>query len=101
LIGRQCSGAGSLLALDLGDYATARRFTEALRLITHAVSRGGVDSLVQHPASLTHRPVAAAARPAAGIVRISIGLEHVDDLMDDIRTALMVARVPIGSAVTG
>ena len=97
LIGRQCSGAGSLLALDLGGYAAALRFTEALRLITHAVSLGGVDSLVQHPASLTHRPVAAEARPAAGIVRISIGLEHVDDLMDDILTALLVARVPVGS----
>ena len=97
LIGRQCSGAGSLLALDLGGYAAALRFTEALRLITHAVSLGGVDSLVQHPASLTHRPVAAGARPAAGIVRISIGLEHVDDLMDDILTALLVARVPVGA----
>ena len=97
LIGRQCSGAGSLLALDLGGYAAALRFTETLRLITHAVSLGGVDSLVQHPASLTHRPVAAIARPAAGIVRISIGLEHVDDLMDDILTALLVARVPVGA----
>ncbi|TFD68610.1 trans-sulfuration enzyme family protein [Cryobacterium gelidum] len=97
LIGRQCSGAGSLLALDLGGYAAALRFTEALRLITHAVSLGGVDSLVQHPASLTHRPVAAEARPAAGIVRISIGLEQVDDLMDDLLTALLVARVPVSA----
>ncbi|MDJ0348208.1 PLP-dependent aspartate aminotransferase family protein [Cryobacterium sp. PH29-G1] len=97
LIGRQCAGAGSLLALDLGGYAAAERFTEALRLITHAVSLGGVDSLVQHPASLTHRPVAADARPAAGIVRLSIGLEHVDDLMDDILTALLVARVPVNT----
>jgi len=94
LIGRQCCGAGSLLALDLGSYGAALRFTEALRLITHAVSLGGVDSLVQHPASLTHRPVAAEARPAAGIVRMSIGLEHVDDLMDDILNALLIARMP-------
>ncbi|MBG6214088.1 cystathionine gamma-synthase/methionine-gamma-lyase [Cryobacterium sp. CAN_C2] len=101
LIGRQCSGAGSLLALDFGSYAAALRFTETLRLITHAVSLGGVDSLVQHPASLTHRPVAADARPAAGIVRISIGLEHIDDLMDDILTALLVARVPVGAGTPG
>ncbi len=101
LIGRQCSGAGSLLALDLGSYAAALRFTESLRLITHAVSLGGVDSLVQHPASLTHRPVAAEARPAAGIVRLSIGLEHVDDLMDDILTALSRARVPVGAETAG
>lgn len=97
LIGGQCFGAGSILALDLGSYAAALRFTEALCLITHAVSLGGVDSLVQHPASLTHRPVAAEARPAAGIVRISIGLEHVDDLMDDILNALLAARTPDGA----
>lgn len=100
LIGRQSAGAGSLIALDLGSFAAAVRFTEALRLITHAVSLGGVDSLVQHPASLTHRPVAADARPGAGIVRLSIGLEHVDDLMDDILTALLVARVPVGAVAT-
>ena len=92
LIGRQCAGAGSLLALDFGNFEAAVKFTEALRLITHAVSLGGVDSLVQHPASLTHRPVEASARPAAGIVRISVGLEHVEDLMDDILSALAVAH---------
>jgi cystathionine beta-lyase/cystathionine gamma-synthase len=52
------------------------------------VSLGGIDSLVQHPASLTHRPVAASARPGAGVVRISIGLEHADDLTADILQAL-------------
>ena len=60
-------------------------------LITHAVSLGGVDSLVQHPASLTRRPVAAHARPGAGIVRPSIGLEHVDDLFADLTAALDAA----------
>lgn len=93
LIGRQCAGAGSLIALDLGSFAAAVRFTEALGLVTHAVSLGGVDSLVQHPASLTHRPVAADARPGAGIVRLSIGLEHVEDLMEDILAALDTASV--------
>ena len=82
-----------MIALDLGSFAAAVRFTEALQLITHAGSLGGVDSLIQHPASLTHRPVAAAARPGAGIVRLSIGLEHVDDLMDDILAALDTALV--------
>jgi methionine-gamma-lyase len=88
LIGTQSAGAGSLIALDLGSYAAAARFTESCELITHAVSLGGVDSLVQHPASLTHRPVAAHARPGAGIVRLSIGLEHVDDLFADLTAAL-------------
>ncbi|TFD76698.1 trans-sulfuration enzyme family protein [Cryobacterium fucosi] len=94
LLGRQCGGAGSVIALDLaGGFDAAVRFTEACRLITHAVSLGGVDSLVQHPASLTHRPVEAGARPAAAVVRLSIGLEHVDDLMADIVAALDLATL--------
>ena len=89
LIGTQTAGAGSLIAIELaGGYDAAARFTESCQLVTHAVSLGGVDSLVQHPASLTHRPVAAAAKPGAGIVRISVGLEHVDDLWDDLSQAL-------------
>jgi cystathionine gamma-synthase/methionine-gamma-lyase len=89
LIGTQADGAGSMVSVDLaGGYDAAARFVESLRLITHAVSLGGVDSLAQHPASLTHRPVAAAAKPGEGIVRISIGLEHVDDLWADIAQAL-------------
>jgi len=91
LIGTQSAGAGSLIALDLGSYGAAARFTESCELIAHAVSLGGIDSLVQHPASLTHRPVAAHARPGAGIVRLSIGLEHVDDLFADLTTALDAA----------
>ena len=89
LIGTQTSGAGALIAIDLaGGYEAAALFTESLNLITHAVSLGGVDSLAQHPASLTHRPVAADAKPGAGIVRISIGLEHIDDLTADVLQAL-------------
>ncbi len=89
LIGTQCDGAGSLIALDLaGGYDAAAKFTESVKLITHAVSLGGIDTLVQHPASLTHRPVASEAKPGAGIVRVSIGLEHIDDLMNDITAAL-------------
>jgi methionine-gamma-lyase len=89
LLGRQSAGPGSLITIDLvGGYDTATAFIEALRLITHAVSLGGIDSLAQHPASLTHRPVIASARPGGGIVRLSIGLENVDDLMTDITDAL-------------
>jgi methionine-gamma-lyase len=62
-----------------------------VRLFTHAVSLGGVDSLVQHPAALTHRPVAAEARPGADVVRLSIGLEDPQDLIGDLAQAL--ARV--------
>lgn len=92
LLGRQMFGGGCMIAIDLaGGYEAAVCFIEALDLVTNAVSLGGVDSLAQHPASLTHRPVAAEARPGGGIVRLSIGLEHVDDLTDDILTALAVA----------
>lgn len=91
LLGRQIDGPGSLISLDLGDYDRAVRFTEACRLVSHAVSLGGVDSLVQHPASLTHRPVESAAKPHAGVVRLSIGLEHVDDLTADLMNALDAA----------
>lgn len=89
LLGTQLDGPGSMLSLDLAaGYNAAAKFIEALKLISHAVSLGGVDSLAQHPASLTHRPVAAEAKPGGGVVRISIGLEHVDDLYDDIVQAL-------------
>jgi methionine-gamma-lyase len=92
LLGRQFDGAGSLISLELaGGYDAAVLFTEACVLVTHAVSLGGVDSLVQHPASLTHRPVEASAKPHAGVVRLSIGLEHVDDLTDDLTAALDAA----------
>ena len=78
-----------MMAIELaGGYAAAVTFIESLRLVTNAVSLGGVDTLAQHPASLTHRPVAPEARPGGGIVRISVGLEHVDDLAADILAAL-------------
>jgi len=99
LLGRQMDGPGSIITLDLvGGYDAAANFIESLRLITHAVSLGGIDSLAQHPASLTHRPVIASARPGGGIVRLSIGLENVDDLTDDITHALERATVAQPSA---
>ena len=89
VLGRQMHGTGSILALELaGGYRAAETFVESCELATHAVSLGGVDTLVQHPASLTHRPVAPEARPGAGLVRISVGLEHVDDLTVDLLHAL-------------
>ena len=92
LLGTQLAGPGSMLALELvGGYDDAVRFIGALTLVTNAVSLGGVDSLAQHPASLTHRPVPPEARPGGGIVRLSIGLEHVDDLAADILAALDAA----------
>lgn len=89
LVGRQMRGPGAMLAIQLtGGYEHAARVTSAVRLFTHAVSLGGVDSLIQHPAALTHRPVPGEARPAADIVRLSIGLEDVEDLHRDLEQAL-------------
>jgi methionine-gamma-lyase len=82
-------GTGAMLAVSLhGGYAAADALTSKVRLFTHAVSLGGVDSLIQLPAALTHRPVAPEARPGADVVRISIGLESVDDLIADLDQAL-------------
>lgn len=86
--GRQMAGPGSVLALDVGSYARAAAVAEGVRLFTHAVSLGSVDSLIQHPASLTHRPVAPEAKPHAGVLRLSIGLEDAADLIADLRQAL-------------
>ncbi|HEU0180971.1 MAG TPA: aminotransferase class I/II-fold pyridoxal phosphate-dependent enzyme, partial [Agromyces mariniharenae] len=100
LVGTQLAGPGSIIAIELaGGYDAAARFTESCELATHAVSLGGVDSLVQHPASLTHRPVAGEAKPNAAVVRISVGLEHVDDLTADFMSALDAAAEHGGLAV--
>jgi len=89
ILGRQMSGPGSLLAFELrGGYEAAATTAKRLRVITHAVSLGGVDSLIQHPAALTHRPVAADAKPDAGLLRLSVGLESVEDLWTDLDRAL-------------
>ncbi|MFD5214682.1 trans-sulfuration enzyme family protein [Microbacterium sp. NPDC058345] len=98
LIGRQMRGGGAMIAIRLaGGYAAAEALTSSVRLFTHAVSLGGVDSLIQHPAALTHRPVAPEARPGADIVRLSIGLENVDDLLTDLEYALARAEAAAGA----
>jgi methionine-gamma-lyase len=61
-------------------------------MFTHAVSLGGVESLLQHPAALTHRPVAAAAKPDLALVRLSIGLEGYDDLIADLERGLAATQ---------
>jgi cystathionine beta-lyase/cystathionine gamma-synthase len=60
----------------------------ALRLITHAVSLGGIDTLIEHPASLTHRVVTESAQPHEAVLRISAGLEDPADLIADLAQAL-------------
>lgn len=90
---RQCSGAGSTFSIVLdGGRDTAFVFINALALFKSAVSLGGTESLVCHPASTTHSGVPAEVRAQVGVseglVRMSIGLEHEDDLIADLENAL-------------
>jgi methionine-gamma-lyase len=104
LIGTQQSGPGAMIAIELaGGYDAARALTSSVRLFTHAVSLGSVDSLIQHPASLTHRPVQAHAKPSDALVRLSIGLEDPSDLIADLEQALSEGarnRVPADVAMS-
>jgi len=92
LVGTQMAGPGSLLAFELGSADHAERLPGAVRLLTHAVSLGGIDSLIQHPAGLTHRPVAAEAKPHAELLRVSVGLEDPADIIADLVQALEDTR---------
>jgi cystathionine beta-lyase/cystathionine gamma-synthase len=95
LLGRQQAGPGSLLAFEVrGGVEAARAVASGVRLITHAVSLGGVDTLIQHPASLTHRPVEAGAKPVGALLRLSCGLEDAADVVTDLDRALHAAAAP-------
>jgi cystathionine beta-lyase/cystathionine gamma-synthase len=92
LIGRQMSGPGAMLAFEMaGGFGAAEKACSALRLITHAVSLGGIDTLIEHPASLTHRVVSESAQPHESVLRISVGLEDPADLIADLAQALALA----------
>lgn len=98
LVGTQMSGPGCLMAIDLrGGYAAAATVMAKVRLMTPAVSLGSVDTLIQHPAGLTHRVVDPEARLSSGIgpglLRLSVGIEAVEDLWADLAQALDAARL--------
>jgi methionine-gamma-lyase len=90
---RQCTGPGSTFAFVLdGGREQAFRFINSLTLFKSAVSLGGTESLICHPASTTHSGVPSDVRAAAGVteglIRVSVGLEHADDLIADLSNAL-------------
>ncbi|MFN7137389.1 MAG: trans-sulfuration enzyme family protein, partial [Thermomonas sp.] len=96
LVGSQMHGPGCLMAFELhGGYAAAAAVMAAVKVMTPAVSLGSVDTLIQHPAGLTHRMVDDAVKAATGItpglLRLSVGIEDVEDLWDDLAQALAVA----------
>jgi len=89
---RQMRGFGGMLAFELGSLEAARRLLNSVRLMALAESLGGVETLISHPATMTHASVPAAQRQVLGItdglVRISAGIEDIEDLKEDLAQAL-------------
>ena len=93
---RQMAGFAGMISLDLGSKERARRFVEAVRIFALAESLGGVESLIGHPAMMTHASVPVERRLAMGLtdglVRLSCGIEDEDDLLEDLEEALKKSR---------
>ena len=90
---RQMSGFGSMISFELkGGMEAGRLLMDHVRVATLAVSLGGVETLIEHPASMTHASISPEDRRAAGysdgLVRYSVGIEDVEDLIADLRQAL-------------
>ncbi len=90
---RQMAAGGGMISFDIdADLAGVSRFFSALRVFTLAESLGGVESLIEHPAIMTHASVPADRRAALGIsdgfIRASVGVEHIDDLLGDLSRGL-------------
>jgi cystathionine beta-lyase/cystathionine gamma-synthase len=89
---RQMHGFGGMLTFDVGSFEAARRVCNRVRLMALAESLGGVETLISHPATMTHASVPPDRRAAIGLtdsmVRISAGIEDPEDLIDDLKQAL-------------
>jgi O-acetylhomoserine (thiol)-lyase len=97
LLQRQMRGASGLLAFGVkGGLAPGVKFIEAAQMMSHLVNIGDTRTLISHPASTTHRQLDSAQQLAAGVppdlIRISVGLEHIDDILWDIDQSLAVAH---------
>lgn len=88
----QSSGFGAMISIELGDYAAAKTFLDRLRVMSLAESLGGVETLVSHPATMANAAVPPERRKVLGVgdnlVRISVGIEEIDDLLEDLDQAL-------------
>lgn len=88
---RQMSGFGALISFELGSYENAKKFLDRVRLCSLGESLGGVETLISHPATMTHASVPAETRKRLGItpglVRISVGIEDIEDLIADVENA--------------
>ena len=89
---RQASGFGSMITIEMGSFAAAKAMLDRMRVMSFAESLGGVESLISHPASMTHASVPPERRAALGLtdgmVRLSVGIESVEDLLADLDQAL-------------
>jgi cystathionine beta-lyase/cystathionine gamma-synthase len=89
---RQASGFGSMITIEMGSFAAAKAMLERMQVMSFAESLGGVESLISHPASMTHASIPAERRAQLGLtdgmVRISVGIENVEDLLGDLEQAL-------------
>jgi O-acetylhomoserine (thiol)-lyase len=91
-------GPGAVLAFEInGGLEAGKRFVDALELHSHVANIGDVRSLVIHPASTTHSQLSPAEQAAAGVtpglVRLSVGIEHIDDILADLEAGLRAAKV--------
>jgi cystathionine beta-lyase/cystathionine gamma-synthase len=89
---RQMSGFGGMISFDVGSLGRAKRLFRRVRLCQLAESLGGVESLISHPATMTHASVPAEERERVGVVdslvRLSVGIEDAADLLEDLEQAL-------------
>ncbi|MCR5672005.1 MAG: PLP-dependent aspartate aminotransferase family protein [Butyrivibrio sp.] len=94
---KQADGAGAMISFVLNEKYDYRKFFKNLKLVTLAESLGGVESLVCHPATMTHAAIPADIRKKVGIVdeliRLSVGIENADDIIADIKQAIENAAV--------
>ncbi|MDP4089504.1 MAG: aminotransferase class I/II-fold pyridoxal phosphate-dependent enzyme [Bacillota bacterium] len=93
---RQAKGFGGMIAFVLKEGYDYKKFLESLKLVTFGESLGGVESLICHPASMTHASIPYELRQKVGIVdnliRLSVGLESAEDLIEDIENALKESK---------
>jgi cystathionine beta-lyase/cystathionine gamma-synthase len=89
---RQMSGFGSMITFETGSLSNAKKMLKRVRVCSLGESLGGVETLISHPATMTHAALGEKGRRDIGItdgmVRISVGIENVEDIMDDLDQAL-------------
>jgi cystathionine gamma-lyase/cystathionine beta-lyase/cystathionine gamma-lyase/homocysteine desulfhydrase len=92
LAARQMSGFGSMIAFETGSLSNAKRVLKRVRVCSTGESLGGVETLISHPATMTHAALGPKGRKAVGItdglVRISVGIENLEDILSDLDQAL-------------